>query len=292
VKLLTLSARQPVGHIEVLESSWFFMNRLRAEEASDLHDHNFLEIAFVLRGHAQHFVVQGEERCKAGDVFVIPVGAWHGYSAGANLELVNCLLSPVMCERELAWIRNSPVGDLLGLNEPKGFASVRKLSVPPARLGELRRLLRELEVTYRRGGTRAGIVGRLLTVVDFIQQKGRRATASDAFPASVHPAIRQAIELMYDGIAEEWTLERLAERLRLSSSYLVRLFHAQTGSAPMKFLAKTRAERAATLLLSENLRVSEVGVAVGWPEPKRFADSFHRHFGMSASAYREKMRRG
>lgn len=290
MKFAAHSDDKPVKHLEVPESEWFYMNHLKGSGDAFPHDHNFLEIAFILKGEARHFVVQGEEECSAGDVYVIPVGAWHGYSSSERFEIFNCLLSSTLIERELAWLKND-VGfaHLLGLNKPKGFSGVRKLHLPPSRLEKLRVLLGELENACRRKGSRTAVLGHLLLVLDFLHIA--RDTTSGFADAELHPAIRQAVDVLCNHISEEWSLDRLATCLRLSPGYLVRLFRSQTGVSPMRFLSTIRAEKAATLLLSGKMRIGDIGIAVGWPDPKHFAASFQRHFGLCATAYKKRMLR-
>ncbi|WPJ96099.1 cupin domain-containing protein [Coraliomargarita algicola] len=82
------------GHLEVSPELRFFMNYEQAQAEHVAHSHNYLELAFILRGHARHLTVKGESICRSGELIVIPKGAWHGYSDCQDLELVNCLFSP------------------------------------------------------------------------------------------------------------------------------------------------------------------------------------------------------
>jgi len=287
--MITLSQDQPVRHLEVSQSACFYMNHSRGF-GNAAHDHNFLEIAFILNGKTRHFAIQSEEECSAGDVYIIPIGAWHGYREGEEFEIANCLLSPALLERELAWLKEiACFRDLFGLDRPIGLASVRRLRLSPTALQSLLELLDELETVFREEGSRVALLGRLLLVLDLLQEAYGKAAAAAAPEAPSHAAVRQAVDLLCNGIAEEWSLERLAACLRLSPSYLVRLFRAQMNVPPMQFLSRIRGERAATLLLFGKMRIGDIGVAVGWPDPKQFAACFQRHFGLSASAYRKKM---
>ena len=285
----TLLIRNPVSHLEMPISSWFYMNHLRRSESTAAHDHNFLEIAFILKGGARHSVVQGEEWCSAGDIYIIPVGAWHGYYETDNLEIVNCLLSPSLLENELGWMKNDQVFSVLfGLQKPGGLSPVRKLHLSRQKIAPL---LNKLEVAVRQNRSRMGILGHLLLVLDAIRPIAEKEVACESVQTA-HPSVRRAVEILCNRISEEWTLEKLSLELRLNPSYLVRLFHAGIGISPMKFLAKARAEKAATLLLSAQMRIGEIGCAVGWPEPKRMATNFYKHFGLSATEYRQRRNSG
>jgi AraC family L-rhamnose operon transcriptional activator RhaR len=102
-----------------------------------------------------------------------------------------------------------------------------------------------------------------------------------------HQAVTEGIRLMEEDIRRDWTLPDLAKRLKLDKSYLVRLFRAHTGSPPMQFLTRLRAERAAMLLLRTKRDIGIIGQQVGWDDPNYFARRFRAHFGVSATNYRK-----
>jgi len=78
----------------------------------------------------------------------------------------------------------------------------------------------------------------------------------------------------------------------LAPGYLVRLFKAATGLPPMAYLARLRAEHAATLLLHSDQPVTCIGQAVGWPDQNYFARRFKAHYGLSATSYRARFATG
>ena len=43
-------------------------------------------------------------------------------------------------------------------------------------------------------------------------------------------------------------------------------------------------------LLTSSKTVNEIGIVVGWPEPKHFSRAFKRNFGCSATESRVKMK--
>lgn len=279
----------PLKHVEVSAQAWFFMNHLKKHGEASAHDHNYLELAFVLNGQARHYTVSGETSCRRGDVYIIPVGAWHGYAECRNLEIINCMLSPALLQKELAWMaEDSRFRSLLGLGEPRGCAGIRSLHLRALGLAKLRQALLSLHKAYARKGERTELLGHLLLLLDLIRQTADDKGLSHE-TIKIHPSIRQALTRLHENPASEWTLPQLASELHLNPSYLVRLFRSHTGLAPMKYLAKLRAEKAATLLLSGKASIGEIGIQSGWPEPKQFARSFLQHFGISASGYRKKM---
>ncbi|MBC2594474.1 AraC family transcriptional regulator [Ruficoccus amylovorans] len=280
-----------LSHLEVSSDVWFFMNHLKAQKLEAAHDHNYMEIAFVLGGCARHTTVRGQSACSGGDVLFIPRGAWHGYSECRSFELVNCLFSPTLIENELSWLRAVPpfsalMGGADGLN-----VEVQTLRLPRRALPLLRRRLAELEQAYRKRASRIRLLGHLLLVFDLLRSAVPLTDSSVVNPTHeehLHPSVRTALLLLHRDYGQEWSLTRLAQNLRLNGSYLTRLFKSHTGHAPMQYLSRVRAHRAATLLLTTRLRIGDIGLRVGWPEPKLFARQFRHHFGMNASEYRRK----
>jgi AraC-like DNA-binding protein len=105
-----------------------------------------------------------------------------------------------------------------------------------------------------------------------------------------HPAVHHAMRLLEASIDEPWTLDRLATLVNLAPGYLVRLFGKTAGIAPMAYLNRVRAERAAGLLIETELPVATIGAMVGWHDPSHATRRFRSTFGLSPSEYRSAFR--
>ncbi|MDX3004555.1 AraC family transcriptional regulator [Kribbella solani] len=117
--------------------------------------------------------------------------------------------------------------------------------------------------------------------------------ASGAAPGTrepAHPAVQHAMRLLEADPADAWTLERLSARINLAPGYLVRVFGKSIGMAPMAYLNRVRAERAAGLLIETELPISTIGTQVGWPDPSHATRRFRSAFGLSPSQYRSAFR--
>lgn len=278
--------------VRVAQGTWFWMNHITSHDDTGAHDHAYLELAFFMHGQAKHLTVRGSKVCRAGSVFIIPPGAWHGYVGCRNLEIYNCLLSPHLLQNELAWAAQDR--DLRELLPPSRAYNpdLTELKVSARDLPALRAALESLQEAYHRSeGSKVEVLGRLLLLLNLLAESGKRIGSAPDRPLDIHPSVRRALQLFESDMSRAWTLGALATELHVNSSYLVRLFHANTGFAPMKYLANRRAELAATLLLSERIPVGEVGRRVGWGEPKQFARSFRQYYGVNAREYRREMQR-
>ena len=264
------------------------------DEPHPLHSHSFVEIAFVIAGTGAHLSLAGPQRVKAGDVILLRPGVWHGYDDCDRLHLFNCCFSGELLRRELAWTRQDM---LLGYLLWTGPYSARGRGMLTTRLGEAAlaecevhlaalRALRHEPAAEHRGD----IVGRLALLFSILGRAVAQTHRPLAGPA--HPAIGQAMRLLEDRLAHRWTLTELAGQLHLAPGYLVRLFKAATGLPPMAYLARLRAEHAATLLLHSDQPVTGIGQAVGWPDQNYFARRFKAHYGLSATTYRTRFATG
>lgn len=277
-------------HLFVPFEEWFFGNHIKGQKDKEAHDHNYLELAFILSGSARHVTIGGVEKCGKGDLLIIPLGAWHSYSDSCGLEVVNCLLSPSMLQNELAWLAADAVlGPALGLSVSGSLLQPSRWKVSAVQMRYIRPLLEQLLAVHRRDNSRVELLGHLLLLLARVRSVVAAAASTPVPAAPVHPSVARAVRLLNDDIAREWSLGELAHSLRLNPSYLVRLFRTHTGLPPMKYLDKLRAGRAATLLFASDLPIGRIGERVGWAEPKLFARQFRQHFGQSATRYRSSL---
>lgn len=105
-----------------------------------------------------------------------------------------------------------------------------------------------------------------------------------AVPAVFH--LRRARDLMDRRFADPLDLDALAAAAGYSRYHFVRTFAAAYGETPGRYLTRRRIERAADLLRSANLTVTEVCTAVGFASLGTFSRTFSASMGESPSAYR------
>ncbi|MDG0814150.1 AraC family transcriptional regulator [Cohnella rhizosphaerae] len=87
-------------------------------------------------------------------------------------------------------------------------------------------------------------------------------------------------------LAEELTLDGLADYLHLHPNYLVKYFNQRFGMPPIRYVNRKRMERARLLLRTTDRSIKEIAAAVGYPDTNHFAKAFRRETSASPSAYR------
>lgn len=94
------------------------------------------------------------------------------------------------------------------------------------------------------------------------------------------------INLMRGELDRDLTLDRIAESVNISVSYLHHLFRAETGTTPWLYLQSLRLEKAQELLVTTMLSVKQIMVRVGMKDKSHFARTFRKAFGRSPTKYR------
>jgi AraC-like DNA-binding protein len=85
---------------------------------------------------------------------------------------------------------------------------------------------------------------------------------------------------------EELSLAKVAKAVDTSANYFSEKFKEAVGINFVKYVARARYEKAATLLSNGNLRVSEIAFAAGFQSLSQFNRIFKKLSGKSPSEYR------
>ena len=253
------------------------------------HDHDFFEIAWVQSGTGLHGSAQGEQRARQGDGWILAPGAWHAYRECADLEVCNCCFGGALLERELVALREDAGANHLFFEGPLALErqGIIAFRVEEARFPAFCAAFAALDEAN------SGLE-RIARLLLFLSQIGAsfdvRHRASRQ--PKRHAAVGEARELLQADLQRNWTLQELARHVHVAPGTLSRLFKNETGMAPIAYLHRARAARAAQLLLQSELPIAHIGALVGWDDPNLFARRFRAHFGVSASVYRARFRAG
>jgi AraC family L-rhamnose operon transcriptional activator RhaR len=268
---------------------WGGVHHLSADV--EAHAHDFLEIAVIGPGRGRHVTSQGERELRRAEVVILRPGAWHGFRDCADLTVANCCLSAKALRAELAALHDIRMLRRILWTDPmaSGTHGVSAMTVDQAAaaeaIAEIGRLEGELASAEARPGR---VLGRLVTVLGILAD-GRDPEPGDVGSA-VHPAVAATVARLEATPAAQWRLDELARAVNLDPAYLGRLFGQHVGLTPMGFLARVRAERAATMLAHTTLPAAQIGAVVGWDDPTYFARRFRALVGLTPSEYRRRSR--
>ena len=93
-------------------------------------------------------------------------------------------------------------------------------------------------------------------------------------------------KIIEDNYMNNITVEEIADKLQLSKNYFGKLFKMHVGISVANYTNNLRIKKAMDLLGSTNMKVFEVGYAVGYNDQHYFSTTFKQIVGVSPSDYR------
>jgi len=100
---------------------------------------------------------------------------------------------------------------------------------------------------------------------------------------------RRVLEFMEEHIAEDVSLNTLAELVRLSPYHFLRSFKRSFGEPPHRHWTKRRIEHAKSLLANPHASITEIALDVGFRATSAFSVTFHRITGQTPTEYRREL---
>ncbi|MFB9278488.1 helix-turn-helix domain-containing protein [Cohnella cellulosilytica] len=124
-----------------------------------------------------------------------------------------------------------------------------------------------------------------------VMQEAEGSFGHDAAAGIVRRPLRYSEKIMrwIEGhFAEEIGLERIADELHLSKSYVSRVFRTETGASLTDYLTARRIKHACRLLQTTTLPVERIGAEVGLPDASYFVQLFKKVIGTTPLKYRNR----
>lgn len=106
-------------------------------------------------------------------------------------------------------------------------------------------------------------------------------------PSTHHKELSIVKEYIYENYGNEISVDKLAEMVFMSASYLSSVFKRETGENLSYFIKAYRMERAKEMLESTVYKIGDISNKSGYPNVSYFCSTFRTHFGVSPQKYRE-----
>jgi len=137
-------------------------------------------------------------------------------------------------------------------------------------------------------------VGNIIKARQEAKDKFARVISFDPKEITVTSAdeifLEQTLQVIEEEIdSYEFNVNQLAERVAVSRPLLFTKLKALTGQTPNNFIKSIRLKRAAQLLKTQKLNISEVAYRVGFKDPKYFRKCFKEQFKLSPSNFMKKV---
>lgn len=131
-------------------------------------------------------------------------------------------------------------------------------------------------------------VGELLGVfAEHLAIKSNQVTMQQA--NAEPPVITKAKQFIEEHYAGEISLGQVAAAVHTSLFYFCKIFKKHTGINFTEYVSRVRTEKAKSLLLNPNLRVSEIAYEIGFQSLTHFNRVFKKIVGESPTSYRARL---
>lgn len=256
----------------------------------DYHSHDFLELAYVLEGSADHCIGETSFPISKGDYFIIDYGVQHRYrktEENFKFRIMNCLFSPQLIDETLKNCRRfEEVTNHYLIN-----FNMRNLEMNPTKflyhdddgrvLKILKRMLKEYE--DKDMGYQEILRGQIIELLILTMRKIRLPDTESVDNSMV----RHIIKHVQKHYAEKLSLVELTQKYNYSLSYTSSIFKQETGYNFQEYVQTVRIKESCRLLLNTTKLVSEIAEAVGYVDTKFFNEIFKRQLGVTPRQYRK-----
>lgn len=250
------------------------------------HTHDFLEIVYMFKGSAHHFVDDCEYVLSEGDLLFINYNSKHRFTVNNSVIYADIIIKPEFVDASLSGTENA--FDLLQLENFKEFTQkVDKANCfhhfSRDERGRFEPLIKIIlnEQSQNLAGGEMIMHSAVNTILTFVFRK-MALPMSDKFQMGT-----KLLKYIKENCNEHITLEKVAQENHYSTAHLSRLFKKQTGCTFTEYLTNCRLEYACKLLRETELSVTQVCNEVGFSDRTKFHKLFLAKTGATPLKYKK-----
>ncbi|WP_151736680.1 AraC family transcriptional regulator ['Paenibacillus yunnanensis' Narsing Rao et al. 2020] len=289
--------KAPVHHSPVSEhfrgSFPLFVNRFNEGFELREHDHEYLELVYVMSGEGYHYVGSSIERTTKGCLYILPVGTSHilrpGDTSGKNSLIVyNLCILPEFIGMLKSWLSSySSSGGLWTIFNGEPGSHIALLDKAMRFREPFEQLHREF--AEQREGYETSMFSILLQLtVQISRQMGAETgNGREANINGLHREMSGLLDYVNQHIAEPLTLGQLSMEAGLSRRHFIRRFRQLTGMGFSDYLQHKRIELACRLLLETGDKIETIANSTGYRDLTHFRQVFRKIMGTSPKDYRK-----
>lgn len=245
------------------------------------HEHEFVEIIYVLNGRATQHINSSTFEVGKGDLLFVNYGSTHSFVPKGSFEYINIGFKP---ERLKESIKNDNIFAMMVLTSFDNMKTddERLFSFYGVERREIEQLLdiMLIESNSKKENKEIVLENCLNILITLIVNKIR-------FSAAKKDDWQKIIRYIEENLKEKLTLEDLAKLCYYNASYFSRMFKEKLGISLSEFITNKRLEKAKKLLL-EKKTIDYIVENVGFSSKKMLYKSFLERENMSISEFREK----
>ncbi|MBQ8375302.1 MAG: AraC family transcriptional regulator [Clostridia bacterium] len=254
-----------------------------------VHDHDFVEIVYIIDGRGAHYVNGVEYAVQRGDLVYINYGCTHGFKVQEKLIAYNIMVKVDYFQKELISNNTNNIFSLLALTSFEDVQSELDRASPLVSFhGEeqkeiefiFKKIQEELANNYLgKSGQVDAYMNILLTNIF------RKMLVSDNTENEIIPS--EIIDYIQTHCGEKLTLKALAEQCFYNPSYFSRLFKKAYNMTLTEFIMEQRLKKSCDLLRNSELSVDEIAVQCGFADKTGFYTRFKQKYGCTPGDYKK-----
>jgi AraC family L-rhamnose operon transcriptional activator RhaR len=278
------------GEVMFQEDMPLYVNRASEDFNSPMHDHDFIEFAYIAEGNGFHHVVDRVHEVSKGQLFYIPIGTPHVFRpVSANLTkhpltVYNCVFAPRLLTKIGDFVTDGSIKPFISALHD-GTQSYFYLMETGDSIEKLFMLLHR-EYSLPRDGSADYLYALLLQLL-IVVHRVKHGPSPYSPPVRAFADFDHLLTYMEQNLSQELSLARLAQISRWSERHLQRLFMQHTSQSFNKYLQSLRVRRSCEWLRNTPMKISSIAEMAGYKDMASFLAVFKRIAGMTPSAYRK-----
>ncbi len=126
---------------------------------------------------------------------------------------------------------------------------------------------------------------RRLEIIYFLCKEAQLTAARTDTGTYVNPAVVKAIEYIENKFTSPIPLKLLADEVHLSKTHFLSCFKSATGKTPHEYILEQKLKKAAGLLVSTDMTLTEIAYDCGFSSQSYFSYAFKNKFGVTPREY-------
>lgn len=253
------------------------------------HTHEFLEMAYVIKGRAVHKFNESESRIiSQGDYFFIDYKTVHSYQSTDEEEfsVINCLFLPELIDKSLVYCKSFKTllrhyllqiddeGSSLKLADRIFFDRDKKI------LDILTQMLDENKKNnlFKSEFMRLKMMEIMILTARSVSA-GKKTDIVSRVTGEIHKNYNKPL-----------SLEKIIYEHNYSVPYISKLFKEKMGINFKEYLQRVRVEEACRLLVNTNEKVQSISALVGYSDTDFFCAVFKKVMGDTPGKFRKKIK--
>ena len=253
----------------------FFMNLSSMRDAYIPHSHDFFELVYICSGRGMHMINDKTFLANAGDVFIIKMGDIHSFDPLTDVkdsfEWINCLFTPEFIDYNIPLVSEKKYFGTNGFEIDFLFKTMKK------------------EYEEKRPGYLDKLKGYLLALLTELSRMDSIPIVHKAYKSmGKQKIIKDAVHYLMENYKYTIRIEEVSSELKISSSYLSKLFRECLNTSFVQYLTQFRLEKSCKLLEKTDCTIHQIAFESGFNDEKLFRTYFRRQFGITPGEYRKK----